>query len=264
MTDLFGRVATIQVGEQEISGLRVAFVVRRSGRGFDGAEIQVWGLSLDRYGALGRPDTTTRLVAGYAARHGLVIAGTTVRGSLQRVIDGGEAVTVWQVQEAARGLARTSLSRSWRGQVSASEVVAQVATDAGLSWTRGDLPRDPTYARGYTILGTVRQALDTLAADCGCTWGIQGGRLVLLPIGDAARTRIPLLTPGSGLVGYPEQQDRGRVRAVSLLDPGLLPGDRYSLGGDWLAGDYIAETVEHRGDLYGAPWYTTVTGRPVA
>jgi hypothetical protein len=45
------------------------------------------------------------------------------------------------------------------------------------------------------------------------------------------------------------------------MQPGILPGDTYRLGGDTLAGDYVAEQVEHAGDLWGAEWYSYVTGR---
>lgn len=260
-TALFGRVARLRVGDLEIEGLRVAFSVRRNGDGFDGATISAWGLSADQFGALGRPGVRSGLVAGYESRAGTIILGTTVPGSLARTVQAGEAVTTWQVQEGGDVLAGRRLSLSWGGQVRASEVLAQIARDLGLLWQAADLPRDPTYARGWTAYGAPRAALDVLAADCGCRWGIRAGRLTLIPISGAVRERTPVLSPTSGLVGYPEAADRGRVVAVALLDPGLLPGDRYRVEGDTYPGDYIAETVEHRGDTFDIPWYTTITGR---
>lgn len=258
---LFGRVARLLVGPDEIEGLRLAFTVRRNGDGFDGATLTVWGLNADAFGALGRTGVRSGLVAGYETRAGTIILGTTVPGSLSRSVLAGEQVTTWQVQEGGDVLAGRRLALSWGGQVRASEVLAQIARDLGLSWQAVELPRDPTYARGWTSYGAPRASLDVLAADCGCRWGVRAGRLTLIPISGAARTRTPVLSPTSGLVGYPEAADRGRVVAVSLLDPGLLPGDRYRVEGDAYPGDYIAETVEHRGDTFDVPWYTTLTGR---
>lgn len=83
-----------------------------------------------------------------------------------------------------------------------------------------------------------------------------------MPISGAVGTRIRVISPTTGLVGYPDVADQGRVIATTLLDPSMLPGDRYRVEGELLAGDYVAETVEHHGDLYGVPWYTVLTGRP--
>jgi hypothetical protein len=90
MPTYFGRIARLQIqvpGQlgQEIDGLRVRLRSRRSGKGFDGAQIDVWGLNTDSYGQLGRGDTITRLVAGYADGPGEVMQGQVVPLSLRRV-----------------------------------------------------------------------------------------------------------------------------------------------------------------------------------
>jgi hypothetical protein len=266
MPTYFGRVARLQIqvpGQlgQEIDGLRVRLRSRRSGKGFDGAQIDVWGLSTDSYGQLGRGDTITRLVAGYQDGPGEVMQGQVVPLSLRRVVSEGEVVTSWQVQEATTALASVTLATSWPGAVKASEVLSYIAGALGLSLPAQALPVDLVYARGFTAYGRARQVLTTLATDCGCTWSVQAGRLVLLPLSGALRTRAFIFAPASGLIGYPEQVDGGRVRSTTLMQPGILPGDTYRLGGDTLAGDYVAEQVEHAGDLWGPEWYTYVTGR---
>lgn len=196
MPTYFGRIARLQIqvpGQlgQEIDGLRVRLRSRRSGKGFDGAQIDVWGLSTDSYGQLGRGDTITRLVAGYADGPGEVMQGQVVPLSLRRVVSEGEVVTSWQVQEATTALASVTLATSWPGAVKASEVLSYIAGALGLALPAQALPVDLVYARGFTAYGKARQVLTTLATDCGCTWSVQAGRLVLLPLdGRCARGRL--------------------------------------------------------------------------
>lgn len=266
MSISFGRVARLQIqvpGQlgQEIDGLRVRLRSRRSGKGFDGAQIDVWGLDLDTYGQLGRADTITRLVAGYQDHNGEVMQGTVVPLSLKRPRTGGDVITSWQVQEAGHALVSTTLSASWPGVVNASEVLDYVAGALGLSRPVQELPQNPAYGRGWVCYGRARQVLDELAADCGCRWSIQAGRLVLLPLSGEVRIKAFSFAPASGLVSIPEQVDGGRVRATVLMQPGIQPGDTYRVGGDVLAGDYVAEIVEHAGDSWGTEWYSYVTGR---
>jgi hypothetical protein len=245
----------------EVEGLRVRLRVRRNGRSLDTAALDVWGIDPTTYGQITSPTTQTRLIAGYQDIHGELLRGTVVPLSLRRVVEAGEVITSWQIQEAATALRLTRLASAWPGPVRASEVLRYVASALGLSPPREQLPRDPSYARGYTATGGARDVLDTLAGDCGCRWSVQSGRLVLLPLAGPARVRASLYEPPE-LIGYPEQVDDGRVRACLLLEAGLLPGDSYRLGGDTLAGDYVAEIVEHTGDTHDVPWYTYVTGRP--
>lgn len=259
-----GRYCVLQVSpDREIEGLRVRFKARRNGRALDAAQLDVWGIDPATYGQLVRAGTVTTLIAGYGDLHGELLRGQVVPLSLRRVVESGEVVTTWQIQEAAAGLRTVRLAASWPGPVLASEVLAYVAEALGVSAPRQALPRDPSYARGYVAFGAARDTLDTLAADCGCRWSVQAGRLVLLPVSGSLRVRVSVFDPSSGLIGYPEQVDGGRVRACVLLEAGLLPGDTYRIGGGTLPGDYIAEIVEHDGDTHATPWYTWVTGRPL-
>lgn len=259
---MFGRVAKLQIGSTEFEGLRVRFSVRRAPGKLDGAQIDVWGLDLDAYGQIGRSTITTRLICGYRDDGvGVIVEGTTTPDSLQRPVADGEVVTSWQVQEAGAAMRSVRLAASWPGQVTADEVIRYVAGELGVAVAPVVLPRTPTYARGFAVNGAPRLALSTLAADCGCSWSLQAGRLVLTPLGGVpARVRAVVVQP----VGTPQSMDRGRVEVVSLLLPGTMPGDAVRVAGDWLAGDYVVEQLEHRGDTHAEEWFTTLTVRPRA
>lgn len=255
------RYCVLQVSpDLEIEGLRVRFKVRRNGRSLDAAQLDVWGLDDATYGQIASPATTVRLICGYGDLHGELLQGQVVPLSLRR--DRGESLASWQVQEAATALRTARLAASWPGPVKASEVLAYIAEALGVSAPRQVLPRDPSYAGGYVAFGAARDVLDTLAGDCGCRWYVQAGRLVLAPVSGSLRVRVSVLEPASGLIGWPEQVDAGRVRAQVLMEPGLFPGDTYEIGGNTLTGTYVAEIVEHEGDTHGDAWFTWVTGRP--
>lgn len=253
------RVARVSIGELELDGLRTSFRVRRNGAGFDGAALDVWGLDADTAGNLADRSTVVELVAGLEGQTGVLVRGTVVPDSMTRDLYAG--TTSWQLTEQGSGLRDVMLSASWSGAVRASEVLDYIAGQLLAGRAQATLPRDPTYARGYVLAGRSRVALDSLAADCGCRWSVQAGRLCLLPLSGPARPRIVEWGPDSGLLGVPEQADKGRVRIRVLLAPAALPGDAYRVGGDYMAGDYIAEQVDHDGDTHGDAWETTITGR---
>ena len=248
---------------QEFEGLRLEFSTRRTSQGLDAANLRVWGLGEDSYGQIQRSDTLVRLIAGHLdTGTGVLMQGTVVKDSLRRRVEAGEVITEWQVHEAGVSLASVRLSASWQGQVTAREVANYVADQLGVGRLQQELPTEARYARGYVVSGDARQVLRTLAADCGCTYAIQGGRLVFVPRAGTLRTRSLSFGPDSGLVGWPEAADGGKVVAEVMLAPSVLPGDLYRVEGELLAGDYVAEVVEHDGDSgWSNPYYTRSTGR---
>lgn len=278
MPQLFGRRAVLQIAKNgnlaavdEFEGLRVRFKVTRHAGKLEASTIDVWGLPREADSTVASPATLTRLIAGYQSTSGVLISGNTVPFSMKRTIEGGETQLTWQIQEAGQAFRTVVLSEAYPGPVTALELIDRVATQIGVTRSAVTPPRNPTYVRGYSLPSSPRDALRTLCADCGCSFSIIAGALVLLPLnGTEARGQSLLIAPGSGLVGWPTQADRsegennhnGCVIVTSLLQPGIRLGDSFRLGGDYLAGDYVAVELEHSGDTHGEDWFTRITGRP--
>jgi len=260
----FGRTARLIVGNKQIEGLTLSFrVVREAKDRADQASISVRGLSRETLGRLEDRETVVRLDAGYRGRVGQLVAGTIVPDSLSR--GGPNEVTSFQVADAGYSLRNVVLSASWSGSVRMSTVARYIGDAIGAPLLDTDLPADPEAVRGYTLTGRAADALSDLARSFRCRYQVTNGRLVFVPTDERVplRQRSLLLSPDTGLVGSPRAVDGGLVEVTALLQPQLLPGDTYRVGGTVeKAGDYRVTKVEHGGGIEGDPdFYSVIKGR---
>ena len=167
------------------------------------------------------------------------------------------------------------------GVLAAAMAAQGVATGYVMPFAGGVLPR------GKVLFGMARAQVRTLAASQGASWGIDGGRLNVVPLDGYLPGQAVVLTAQTGLVGLPEQTEGG-VRARCLLNPrvvvgGLVQIDNASVnqllqqnpaaapvaynqytGVQNLAqvstdGLYRVFVAEHSGDTRGSEWYTDLT-----
>ena len=73
------------------------------------------------------------------------------------------------------------------------------------------------YLHG-TGISQVRQIIDAMS----CQWLLDRGTLAIWPTGKARSGSVPLISPQTGLVGYP-QFDQARIRVTSYYNPAILP-----------------------------------------
>ena len=71
-----------------------------------------------------------------------------------------------------------------------------------------------------------------------------------------------MVTAASGLGGVPEVLEKLRVRAKSLLAPGLDPGLLVRLESRDVTGFYRVDSARYQGDTWATPWYAILEMRP--
>jgi len=72
-----------------------------------------------------------------------------------------------------------------------------------------------------------------------------------------------LLTPETGLVGSPTPAADGRVSAVTLLQPDLVPGRQVEFRTEHVTGHYVCETAAYVGETAGQDWYVQFEAMPL-
>lgn len=278
MAERTGRIVVVSVGQPGGIGtsyrsaepddvLRIRVTVRRSETpARDRAEVEVWGPGLGLLGELAQPGAVCQVAAGYQSEGDdppLLISGSVVPGSVRTPRRGGSRVASWLVQEGGLSLAGAPVSRVWSGQVLASQVLREVASLAHLPIGSEVLGEDVTYRRGYAAVGSVGDVLADLARDTGSVIGVRDGVIRAYPAGGSERPGAWVIGPDSGMVGDPEPIEGG-VEVISLLLPGMRPGDRYLIDGTERDGEYVAQDVTHDLVTDGTRYYSIVRGVPLS
>ncbi len=113
------------------------------------------------------------------------------------------------------------------------------------------------------LSGKVSKLLDKYVTSAGYQWSIQDGQLQVLAPDETLLDMITILSSVTGLVGSPEQSEKGIIKARSLLQPSIIPGRRVTVFSKMITGSYKATKASIFGDTWGTDWYTEFEGKPV-
>lgn len=259
MTELFGRVCTLEVGSFKWTDLRVVFRVDRSlTKSPNPAQITIYNLSEGSRRAIDQEGLPVRLIAGYNNAPQTVFIGDLQR--LEVTKDGADIATRIIARDGGTSWTR-NVSRSLSGgNLTLLGAVSQLSQVMGtpLDATSQAALKGIKLRRALALRGQAAQSLDVLLRSAGYEWSIQSGSLQVLQSGAALPTRAVLLSPSTGLVGVPEQQERKKGWIVqSLLQPKIAPGVPVVLQSLAASGQYRARRVVHSGDTHGPGQWTT-------
>lgn len=176
-------------------------------------------------------------------------------------------------------------SQSTTGTTGSSVVTGGSTTQQVTMGYTDPLPQG-TASRGRAYYGMWRDHMRDFAASVNMDWFIQNGQVILLGKNNVlpGASTGTLLTPTTGLIGYPEQTEQG-IKIRSLLNPNLVPGGLVSIQNSAVLqntvnttvsgsssnsapniqtpisgnGQYKIIFVEHYGDTRGNDWYSDLT-----
>jgi len=137
-------------------------------------------------------------------------------------------------------------------------------------------------SRGKVLFGMTREALRQYAENNLCSWSIQNGKVVFIPLAGYRPGEAVVMNMATGMVGVPEATDAG-IAVRCLLNPKLQVGtllkiDNKSINQTQINqqffpgfkdinfvaslshdGTYRTLVVEHIGDTRDNQWYSTLT-----
>jgi hypothetical protein len=276
MSDLFGRVVVLEVGQPGAvprrlatavdgvqTGLRLAAVASKTAaKQDDTTEITAYGLAPETVAQIRRAGALCRVLAGYGQAT-TIGAGRVLPATLDGPRKmGGDMVTRWSITDGGLDIRDALISESWPGGASASEVLDRVIARSGLARGVVRLGEDVRWATGYAAFGSVRQVVDRLARATRSAWAVQDGAIQVWPIGEQRLSRGYTLSPSSGLLDSPEQRDGGRWLVRSLLLPSIRPGDAITVRSRALDGAMIVQDVTHSADSWDGAFESALIVRP--
>lgn len=271
----------------DVSNLRCTFQAQHYALGYPNTcTLTVYNLNAATENTIINEGTRLVLEAGYQGNPGQIFDGNVVMCTRSRQ-NGTDMVLNILAMDGSQfyqeGYATFTLAK---GQ-SARDVVNNVANKAShpiqLGYASPQLDA-LKLSKAFTAHGSVTETLDDMARTVNGTWFIEGGKLYIVSYADSAAT-LPLglqavtLTPDTGLLGNPQQQEQG-VQARSLLNPSIMlyglvhipnvyiteqmvtigsysdgistkyPLDKYSV--------YRVLSVNHNGDTRGNAWYSDI------
>lgn len=284
MTQQYLRQLSVVVGNAneayDFSNLHCKFQVKNGDvQTLKSADLTIYNLSADTAARIFQNEfTTLQISAGYPGNMGMIFSG-----QIAMVRNGKESSTDTFINiQAQDGDQAFNWARSnWTLQsgYTPNDLYNRLLQDlAPYGITAGYKPNftgNPSVD-AFACYGMTRDQLRNFANSQKARWNIENGQLNVLPISGVYPGAVPLITPGSGLIGTPEQT-LGGIIVKCLLNPNIRAGGQINLGNSLInqlsstnanqnavsvpslagAGGYKALQVIHDGDNRGNVWYTT-------
>lgn len=196
-----------------------------------------------------------------------------VVGDVETLVFAGNIINAWadyqgmpdvylhiQAQAAFFAGLKPIPPRSFKGSVDVSSVMSQIAVDLGYVFENNGVA---TKLSDVYLPNTGLEQAKDLAQAAGCDLYIDGQILAITPPNVPRKSIIPLISPESGLVGYPTFDGVG-VNFQVLFTPGITFGGRINLDTDvpQAKGEWVVTSMGHRleSEKPGGAWFSTVRG----
>jgi len=233
------------------------------------AELQIYNLSPDTRLALQKlKDATVQIDAGYVGSTSTIFLGDMRTGfgahtgpdwiTTLSAGDGEAKLRTARVQTALR--AGTDIATVFRA-LSTALGVSKGNLDAAVSAIQG-AGFSSQFSLGTVLSGSAASEMDRITASVDYTWSVQGGKLQLVPRGQALAGSAILLTEKTGMIGSPTVDKDGVVSVKMLMVADVYPGRKIVLQASEIKGQYAIQETAHTGDTRGQDWYIDVKAKP--
>lgn len=258
--DLFRRDWAVTIGPpgapgRQWTGLSIEFDIDKTGSSSPNkVGLTIYNLSPDSRKFVEKRKQALIIRAGYESGMATLCSGEIDR--VTHVREGGEWLTKIEAQDGMTAYGNV-VHEVLGPRATERDAVGKLARELGL--TVGSIKglSDKAYQHGRTLSGPARSELDAICRARKLRWSIQDGALVIYPIGGATDLDAVVLSPATGLIGSPERTEEG-YRLRSLLQGQITPGRRIRVDSDGIDGDFVAESVTHKGQSHGNDWYTDI------
>ena len=256
-------------------------------------KISIYNLKPESRAQCEAGDTLVELYAGYRPMGSplLVSSGHVVDSYSRKDSQAGDIVTEVTIYDGWLPLRDTVVSMSYKKGASAHQLIKAVASAMGCALSIAKGAPNYTWLSGFSYQGSAHGALTKACAAAGLKWSIQNGKIQVTQLLNSTQRQAAVINEGSGMIGSPERvyksaeqmqkkplekgekrpenttsilstnpdkQRRRGWRVKTLLRPDISPGDLVVVESNTVTGTFMAEKVEHTGDLCDGDWATTL------
>ena len=277
LSNLFGRKYKIIVSTKgtsgiDITGLRVVFGIEKSMSAEPNkSTIQIYNLAPATQNFILSDAKRIILEAGYenSEQYGLIFDGDIVK-AIRRAAQSIDKITEVIAQDGDMFLNSGFISVSYSAGQTTQSILSQMQGIADDDMARGDVStnlKGTKLARGKAMFGQPKDYASMLAKSEGALFYVNDRKINLVKPGDLPDGKIVDLSPSSGLIGTPEQND-STVSGKCLLNPLLNVNKLIHISNEYVqetneigkaslsSGVYKIIKLKHTGDTLGNDWYT--------
>jgi hypothetical protein len=117
------------------------------------------------------------------------------------------------------------------------------------------------YTRGLVLSGSVAMALNDICRSANLEWSIQDGVVQFTDLNTALAQKAIKLTSGTGLIGSPNVDGNGVLKAKTLMIPGLTCGRLVVVDSRQIQGQFRVEKIITEGHSHGPDWYHEIEAK---
>lgn len=251
---------------EKIEGHRISAKITKAGGPSMGTlEMQVFGMSLsqmNKLSTLGLMPTLVRrnvvtVEAGDSDGVGTVFIGTITNAWA----DFKSAPEVAFYVEAHTGLlesVKAVAPSSFTGPTDVGVIMSSLATTMGLAFENSGV--SVKLSNPY-FPGSARDQTRACAEAANIEWIIDNGKLAIWPKGGARGGAVPLLSPATGLVGYPSYTSKGVILSCEF-NPNVGYGGKIQVESSLTPakGEWIVFALNHdlAANMPNGPWFSEI------
>lgn len=252
-----------EIGDTTPYTLHISFSIQKQElESSNTAKISVWNLNKSHLAELEEDGCYLTLKAGYGNTLPLILAGY-VSFSRSKP-DGANVLTEIEVVDGLVEIRDTWVSISYAGKVNSKKIIDDVATQMGITVSYSYNAEFSDIPNGFSFVGQAKNALTKACAVSGLEWSIQNGVLQVKKPGDVMSKEVYILSPETGLIGFPERVQISSSDADGanetgydiefLMNGAIGIGDYVKLESKAVQGYFRISTLEIDGDNLSGDW----------
>lgn len=235
-----------QGGTTRISDLRVEFDVEKTIESTPNTgSLKIYNLSDTTRSLLEGKNTKVNIQVGYEDTFETVFIGDVTKASHDR--QNVDIITNVDLADGDNAYRNSRFDKGYPKGAELKTVIDDLAKE--LKVTVGQLQdiKPEKFNFGLTLSGLIKDHLNTLTRPRKLEWSIQNQTLQITGQDNTLENVNIVLSPDTGLVGFPARTDKG-VLFESLLQPTLNCGSQVTLESRVVSGSFKIRKVNHTGD----------------
>lgn len=256
-----------------LEGYRTAAIIRKAGGASQGeAQLRVYGMSLDLMNQLSTLGRTPIIIgrneieisAGDSESGVALVFRGTINQAYTDLGGAPEGIFIVDAYSMLYQAVQSIPPTSFNGSVSAASMLQGLATQMGMTFENNGV--DVILPTPY-YSGSAKTQAEAIVHDAGIEWNAcDNGILAIWPRGGSRGGSVPLISPDTGMVGYPFPSGEGLIGVRTVFNPQINFGAQVQIQssvkpacGNWRV---VSLTHEISSELPGGDWFSTVIGSP--
>lgn len=239
------------------SGLRCQFVIsKKDTQSPNTAEFTLSNLKKETATELKKSFKKIIVNCGYESNFGLIFSGN-IKG-FEEDKEGTETLLKLTAGDGDEAYNYTVINKTLAAGATPDTIVSEVSGAMGVDIGYKSQLSSIALPRGKVFYGRPQEYMREQSDNQDCTWSIQDGKILMLKRTELLPNQAVLLTPQTGLIGFPKKNEDG-IEGKCLLNPMLKIGSALKIESkiaEDLSGVYRIISITHKGDTHGNDWYT--------